>query len=262
MIIDVHTHAFGEQIAERTMSKLRDIIGRPPEYDGTVPGLKKAMAEAGIDHAVVLVIATKPSQHNTINAWAASQDGGNITAFGSVHPACEDPYAELVRIKDLGLKGIKIHPDYQGTEIDDPSYRPIFEGAQALGLIIEFHCGWDSVSPDHIHNSPDRLRKVLDDFPRLKVIGGHLGGHRMWDAVEEYLVGRDICLETSMCPGRLDPVQLRRICDKHNPDRLLFGTDAPWKSMRESIDYVQSLALPGERAEKLFSGNARRLLGV
>jgi predicted TIM-barrel fold metal-dependent hydrolase len=262
MIIDMHTHAFGENIARRTMEKLEQVVGNPPAYDGTITGLKGAMAKAGVDHALMLVIATKPSQHGTINAWAAAQNEGNITAFGSVHPDCEDVYTELLRIKALGLKGIKIHPDYQATDSDDPKYHPIYEGAQELGLICLFHCGIDSVSPHYVHNTPQQMAKILRDFPRLKVIGGHLGGLLMWDEVEEHLMGKNIYIETSLCHRGLAPERLRRILDGHDPERVLFGSDSPWAGMAESIDYIRSLKLPADREERLFSGNARALLGL
>lgn len=262
MIIDTHTHAFGDVIAAKTMDKLRQIIKREPEFDGTVSGLRGAMERNGVSRSIVLAIATKPSQHNTINAWAAENNNGNITAFGSVHPDCEDVFAELTRIKSLGLKGIKIHPDYQGMEIDDPRYYKIYEGAEQLGLIAEFHCGYDSKSPNHAHNSPDRMAKILTDFPRLTVVGGHLGGNKMWDEVEEHLGGKNIYLESSLCADSLDPKQMRRICDKHNPDLLMFGSDAPWRDVKAAINYIRELKLPGDREEKLFSGNAKRLLGI
>lgn len=260
MIIDMHTHAFGENIARRTMEKLEGVVGRPPAYDGTVTGLKGSMGKAGVDHALMLVIATKPSQHGTINAWAAAENKGNITAFGSVHPDCEDVYKELERIKSLGLKGIKIHPDYQTTDSDSPRYQAIYEGAEALGLICLFHCGVDSVSPNYVHNSPRQMAKVLDDFPRLKVIGGHFGGLLMWDEVERHLLGRDIYLETSLTHRGLASEQLRRLMDGHPSDRVLFGSDGPWAAMDESIDFIHRLKLPEDREWRLFSDNARELL--
>ena len=119
MVIDFHIHAFNPKIAERAIQTLEKCSGIQPLTRGLIEQTVQRMDEWGIDRSVMLPIATKPSQQVIINDWAAQQDGGRIISFGSVHPDADDAIDELWRIKELGLHGVKLHPDYQGFKIDD-----------------------------------------------------------------------------------------------------------------------------------------------
>ncbi|WP_010681103.1 amidohydrolase family protein, partial [Acetivibrio cellulolyticus] len=111
--------------------------------DGTVNNIKESMKKAGIDKSVVLSIATKPSQTEKINTWSSCIQDDSIVAFGSVHPENENWKDELLRLKEMGIKGIKLHPDYQKFFVDDKKMYPIYELAVDLGLVILFHAGMD-----------------------------------------------------------------------------------------------------------------------
>ena len=69
----------------------------------------------------------------------------------------------LNRIKALGLKGIKIHPDYQGPFFNDIRYKRIVEKATELGLYITVHAGVDIGMPDPVHCTPNHVLEVLKD---------------------------------------------------------------------------------------------------
>ena len=78
---------------------------------------------------------TKPSQFESVNRYAAEINGKDgIFSFGGIHPECEGIEEKLDEIKSLGLKGIKLHPDYQATEFDDDKYLRILEGCKKRGL--------------------------------------------------------------------------------------------------------------------------------
>ena len=110
MIIDFHTHAFADAIAPRAIASLSKASGGlTPSTDGTAAGLLRCMDECGVDHSVLLTIATKPKQQKTINDWAAQLNHGRISAFGSIHPDAPDALDELERIHALGLRGVKSH---------------------------------------------------------------------------------------------------------------------------------------------------------
>ena len=98
---DFHAHAFADSIAERALSGLEHTSGITPATDGTVSGLRKKMKENGIDRALVLPVATKPTQQTTINNWAADIMGDGLYCCGSVHPDAEDAVQEVERIKAL-----------------------------------------------------------------------------------------------------------------------------------------------------------------
>lgn len=261
-IIDFHMHAFPDKIALRTMEHLSGIAGSQPVTDGTIAGTLKNMASGGITSGVIMQIATKPSQQTTINNWAAQvqQDTPGLVFFGSVHPDAPDAVQELSRIRDLGLCGVKLHPDYQGFFVDDPRMFPIYEAIQELGLPVLFHTGRDPVSPGVIHAPAQKLAQVLELFPDMTVIAAHMGGLGCYDDTERYLVGKNLYLDTSM-PGALcSQEQAVRIIKNHGADRILFATDCPWSDAAQSVQFLQSLGLNQEELELIFHKNAEELL--
>lgn len=262
-VIDAHVHTFPDKIAAGAVSKLERISGITPATDGTVADTLARMDECGIDRAFLLNIATVPKQQTTINNCARELNaarGDRFCAFGSIHFQSEDALAELDRVRELGLPGIKLHPDYQGFCIDDERLFPIYEKCAELGLPVVFHAGWDCYSPELIHAPPAASRRVLDTFPRLRMVLAHFGGLRLWDDVEKQLVGRNVWFDTAMCASYADPAQLRRMILAHDPDRILLGSDCPWENPARSVEWILSLELPEELTEKILSKNARRLL--
>ena len=127
MLIDFHTHCFPDAIAAGAVDKLAFASGGLTPYtDGTVAGLKDRMQRDGVDRSVVLHIATNERQQKKVNDFAASINGGNIVSFGAVFPTAPDALEELERIQSLGMKGVKLHPDYQGFSVDDEKMKPIY----------------------------------------------------------------------------------------------------------------------------------------
>ena len=262
--IDFHVHAFSEKIAERTISALSENVKRPPATDGTLPDTKNKMREWGIDGFVLLSIATKPSQHEVCNNWAAARKSDGVFPFGSVHPDGEDVFAELERIKALGLYGIKLHPDYQGFFADEERMLPIYRKCGELGLPIIFHAGYDPVSPDHVHCTPMMAAKFLEAVPDTTFILAHLGGFGMWDDVERILAGNfgNLYMDTAMTGSYTDEEQLLRIIGKHGADKILLASDCPWDSAGITVDKIRRLGLSDNEQRLIFSENAKKLLDL
>jgi predicted TIM-barrel fold metal-dependent hydrolase len=265
MVIDFHTHIFPEQIAEKTIKHLEEAGNVRAFTDGTLSGLIRSMEENGIDLSVVLPVVTKPSQFDTVNAYAASITGRDgIISFGGIHPDTEDYREKLEQIKELGLLGIKLHPDYQKTFISDPRMVRIISYAAELGLIVIIHAGLDIGLPDPIHCPPARTADMLSQIDNIdaRIILAHMGGFNQWDDVEEYLVGKNIWLDTSYCFGQLPDEQFIRIIRNHGADRILFSTDSPWSGQKESLEYIKHLELTKEELERILHSNAEELLGL
>ena len=127
MVIDFHTHTFPDAIAASTLQKLSGVSHSRPFTDGTATGLRVSMAAASVDLSVVLPVATSPRQVRHINVAAArnNERAGEtgLFSFGCIHPDCENWREELDCIAEWGLKGVKVHPVYQGVDLDDPRYQ-------------------------------------------------------------------------------------------------------------------------------------------
>ena len=263
MIIDFHTHVFPDKIAPKTIEFLSAKSGIKNNTDGTADGLYKSTAEAGIDTSVVLPVATKPSQFSSINRFACEINekyGGRVISFGGLHPYSENCSEGLREIKRMGLKGIKLHPDYQGFFIDDPACKKLLYDATELGLIIVVHAGRDIGYPDPVHCPPDKMLEVYNEIKPEKLVLAHLGGWDQWDMVEELLCGKNVWLDTAFCFEFIKKEQFYRLLEKHGSDRILFATDSPWSPQKGYIDEVTEL-LPDENIRRaVLGGNAEKLL--
>ena len=124
---------------------------------------------------------------------------GDIFVINIVPVSYTHLLEEMRRIKELGLYGIKLHPDYQEFFIGDDAALPIYAEAEKLGLPIAFHTGRDPYSPSLVHCPPDVLAKIADLFPNLTIIAAHMGGMDMPEAAAQYLAGKSNVYFDKMC---------------------------------------------------------------
>ena len=269
MIIDFHTHTFPDKLAGRAIGALENNILKATgetwraTHSGTADGLRTLMRQDGIDISVVLPIATTVTQAPSINRFAAelNQKAGLIS-FGSVHPMQPDWEETLVGIRDAGLAGIKLHPEYQGVYIDALESIRVLKKCRDLDLIVVIHAGRDIGMPPPVHGTPEKIHHAIEQVPGVKLVAAHMGGWQMWDAVEEYLVGEDLYFDTSFSITQLSPQQANRMIKKHGADKILFGTDSPWESAGDTLRALERLGLSKEEQEKIRYQNAVKLLNL
>ena len=268
MLIDFHTHTFPDKIAEKTIAllnqKIKDNLGYylDPITDGTVSCLDRVMDSEGVNMSVVLPIATKPTETNTINAASAGIRNKRMISFATIHPQNEDKAAMLQRIKDMGFVGIKIHPDYQDCYVDSKENIEILQLCEQLGLYTVIHAGIDGGFPPPHHALPERIKNTLNYISGKYLIAAHLGGFMCWDDVEKYLVGTDVYLDTSMTAGYIQPEQLRRIIINHGSHKILFASDAPWNSPKQIEILLDSLCLDDSDLQRIKWQNAAGILNL
>ena len=262
MLIDFHTHCFPDKIAQNAISKLTYVSGGLKNHtDGTVDGLKQVMADTGVDRAVVLNIATNAHQMQSVNDFAAKMnEDKNIIAFGSVFPFADNALEELERIKDLGLKGVKLHPDYQGFFVDDEKLKPLYKKISSLGLITVFHAGLDYGFPPPYKAEPSSMLKAFSWFDS-PVVAAHMGGLNCSKEVLDKLCGIDIYFDTAFSYSSMPKYYLEKIIEKHGCDKILFGTDCPWHTADMELRMLDSLNLSENELKKIHCDNALKLLG-
>ena len=263
MLIDFHTHAFPDRIAHRAVTGLaHGSGGLLPQTDGTLASLKEQMDNAGVNISVVLSIATNPKQQANVNSFAIEMNQDpRIVAFGSVHPDAPDALAELERIKDAGLKGVKFHPEYQCFYTNEERMKPIYRKISELGLITLFHAGQDIGFGPPYHGLPEHLLGAMKwlDSP---VVAAHWGGYCCGLDVIEKLCCENLWFDTSLGYGVIPKPQAQAIIDKHGPDRILFASDMPWHRPDWELRLIDSLDLSAEDKEKIFHKNAENLLNL
>ena len=282
MIIDMHTHIFPNNMATTVIDKLSRISKSAAFTNGTLSGLIEAMHSSGVDMSVILPVATNPHQVEKINDVSYSLNESHfeegILSFGCMHPDYENYSKELSRLKEHGFKGIKIHPVYQGTDIDDVKYLRIFERAAEIDLIVITHAGLDIGFPDVVRCSPKMSRHVIDEIGDFKFVLAHMGGWKNWDEVAIYLANTKAYVDTAFSTGTITPrpdsiwnpkdlemlneEKFMNLIKSFGADRILFGTDSPWSAQSDSIKFIENLPISNEDKSKILGGNAAQMLGV
>ncbi len=271
MIIDFHTHAFPEKIAARTLEVLRkgsrEVSGIDciPSTDGTVKGLVGLLERSSVDMGVVLPIATKPEQTETINRVAlevSAQSGGRLISFGSVHPV--DPAAAdaVDRAAEMGIIGLKLHPEFQRINIDSGSALAVLRRAAKNNMPVLIHAGRDIGLPPPVHSSPDMILRALDAVPDLTLIAAHLGGWMMWDEVAKKLCGAPLYFDTAFISSYVEPALAGDIIRAHGAKKVLFGSDCPWEAPKKTLDFLEQLGLTDVELSLIKGENAAKLLKI
>ena len=244
-IIDAHCHVYPDKIAERAVAGTSGFYGVKFALDGRESTLRAVCAESGVDHAVIQSVATTPKQVQSINEFIArtvETGGGMFTGLGTLHPDSADQRADVLHLMELGLHGVKLHPDIQQFKIDDYRCLKIYELCEEYGLPILMHTGDDRYD----YSNPNRLIPVLDIYKGLTVIGAHLGGYSIWEQAVEQLHGK---------PNLW--LILKLGCD-----RVLFGTDYPMWHPKNELERFFSMGLSREQNEQILSKNAVKVFGI
>ncbi len=280
MVIDFHTHTFPAKISKSTLEKLALASHTKYFTDGSEEGLLASMKEAGVSYSVSLPVMTSPAQVEKINRSVMERreelQSQGIIAFGGMHPDYGDFRGELRALKEHGIPGIKIHPAYQGTDLDDIRMERIIGCASELGMIVLAHAGIDIGITDHNYASVRHVLNVLRDVRPERLVLAHMGNWGCWDDVERDLAGAPVWLDTAFSIGpvtadesqdekpflsqNLTERDFVRIARKHGTGRILFATDSPWESQDDYVSRVRALPLDEAEKKRIFSENAENLL--
>ncbi len=264
MIVDFHTHAFPDALAQRGLEVLQrsaDYLYKPVT-DMTIGGLLGYMDAHGIDVSVIQPVITKASQTRGINEWAASVQSDRIISFGGVYAHTDDYRRDIDFVVSLGLRGLKFHAEYQDFVLDAPEMLKIYDYALSKGLILFHHAGEDPGFSPPYKTSPRQFLNVSKAMKGGVIIAAHLGGHAQWDDVEKYIVGSDIYIDTSMGMAFYPREQFLRIAHNHGRDKLLFASDSPWSDAASDVQEIKGLPLDDELKENILYKNALKLLKI
>ena len=282
MIIDIHTHIFPDKIAASTLKILSGKSHTPPFTDGTAEGLAASARAAGVDLSIILPVATSAKQAPKINQSALAERENNLKrgllSLAAMHPDVEEIEAEIEWIAENGFRGIKIHPVYQGADLDDPRFLRILRRAAELDLAVVTHTGLDIGFPGVVHCSPEMAANALDAVPDVKLVLAHMGGWKEWDRAVRLLRGSGAYLDTSFSIREITPLDdgyhrpedlpllspdaFCEMVHVFGADHVLFGTDSPWRDAAAEVNWIRALPLSSNEIELILGMAAARLLNI
>ncbi|MCH8332330.1 amidohydrolase [Candidatus Sumerlaeota bacterium] len=301
-ILDVHAH----MPLSRFSNPLAGRYSRQPGADNPDAAELRALAEAvrsssfdliaefriremdrwGVAQTVIMPIDFGPrgdedlywEEVEAVAAVARNHPGRFIPFFACDPRRGDQALEDLDRAaKELGIRGVKIHP-LAGFAPDDPEVcYPLYEKCIELQLPVLGHCRPLGRGPgDELYN-PQRYGRVAEDFPELKLCLGHFGGPPWREQALE------VVAKYPNAYGDLSSYQsffeeepeaffafLRKVMDSPAAARVMYGTD--WPNGREvGEQWIAALRKGGaagrrvlqpEEVELILSGNARRFLGL
>lgn len=259
-VIDFHAHIYPEKIAVKASESVGKFYDAPVRNNGLAAELLKRGSVIGVEKYCVYSVATKPEQVASINDFIADEvhREPKFIGFASVHPDQTDILSEIERAKKLGMKGIKLHPDFQKFPADISSLDEAYELMTNLGLILIIHAGDERYS----FSNPEKIWNIVKKHPHLKIVAPHFGGYTEWDDVLKFLAGKDLWFDTSSSLWKLPAEKAKKIIDVHGYERFLFGTDFPMWNHDEELSSFLRLGLKDKQNTAVLYTNAKELLGL
>lgn len=291
MIIDIHTHTPRHRTAPEVTERSLDAKWRPDQKASTAHTWDDHLrAMEPVDRAIVFNIASDPRGDTPDDGQLIYQtpDVNNDTAafvrahsekfigFLSVHPHQPDAMDEIERgTGDLGLRGIKLGPNYQNFDPLGPEAFAVFRRAEELGLPVLFHQGTSPVQfADLDFAHPRHIDRVAMAFPDLKMILAHIGHPWQVDCI--VVIRKHPNVYADISANFYRPwsyyTAFRHATEWDVLHKLLFGSDYPIAAPQETIDALYRVndvtegtglpKVPIDNLEEMLHRDSFALLGL
>jgi uncharacterized protein len=250
---------------------------------GTLDELLKHLDACDIAQAICF--APLPYQVDSSfdsNGWLAGElkSQNRLYGFGTIDFKRPDVKDQVRRAKQLGLKGLKIHPPGQKLEILSRAAMDTYAAAEEAGLFLTFHTG--------VHHHRLRDARVIDwdeiawNFPKLRFSMEHMGGWSFFNEAMAVVTNNTpppwehgSCkifagLTSVFSPKELSfwympRERLLELVRQAGVDQLIFGLDFPYNDLEATmrgIETIRSLDLSDADVAKILGGNLKRELGI
>jgi len=260
-VIDAHGHIYPEKIAQKATEAIGEFYSIPMAAIGSAAEITLSAERAGVRRQLVCSTATAPHQVEPINDFIASACAENpmFIGFGAMHPQYTQFEKELERMKAIGLRGVKLHTDFQRFRIDDAAADEMYRCVAEASLPVLFHVG-DDKRP---YSEPEQLCRVLERIPKLVAIAAHFGGYRCWDrAVRCYSGVENLYFDTSSSLSFIGPETAAELIEGLGEDRMFYGTDFPMWDHKEELERFMKIPLSETARKKILWENFERVFAL
>jgi hypothetical protein len=266
--LDVYINsAFSESLHAELTREIRNqvLFGSSSAETHTIPNLLAEMDAMGFGRAAVLAIAAGfPFGDDLTERWLdaveRSDSGERLIVFASVHPSDDQWKTKLREYARRGVRGLKLHPEFQRFFPDDRRALEIYQECERLGLLVIFHAGRSGIEPEFIRKYAliKRYIGAVAAFPRVQFAFGHAGARDLDDALAAAKKYPNVWLEIT---GQ-GVTKLERIIREAGTERLLFGSDWPFYPLAATLAKVLLVtekrpqarsAILAENANRIFS---------
>lgn len=261
-IVNSHCHIYPDKIAAKAVLGIRDFYDLDMSLNGKLDDLISDGNKVGVTHYLVHSVATTPKQVSSINEFIAEAVNTHpdiFTGFGTLHPDSEDIQGDFDYLIELGLKGVKLHPDFQQFAMNEERAFRIGEVVSNGKVPMLVHCG------DYRYNysNPEQIKPFLDKFPDITFIGAHFAGWSVWEKATRMLAGTpNLYVDLSSSLYDLSSDTALELIHAYGADRVLWGTDYPMWESESEMEYFNKIDLTEEERSMILWQNASRILGL
>ncbi len=269
-VIDAHVHLFPDRVFEAVW-RWFDSYGWPIRYKIHSLEVVEFLLSRGIERVVALHYSHKPGMARMLNKYVAeiARAEPRVIGLATVLPGEPDAVQILQEAFAAGLKGVKLHCHVQCFSPDAEPLREIYQLCERAGKPIVMHASREPSNAHYRCNtrelcSAERVERVLDEHPQLKLCIPHLGVDE-FEAYERLLERHDrLWLDTTMILADYFPIQAPMRLLHCRPERILYGTDfpnIPYAWDRE-LRKLSRLDLPAEHQVRILAENAVDFFGI
>ncbi len=257
-ITDSHTHIYPDKIASRASKSIGDFYNLPMAYAGTSKQLIENGNSINVEKYLICSVATNAHQVTSINDFIIGQcqEHKEFTGLASMHQEFSDVEKEMERVAEKGLKGIKMHHDFQMVYADDTRFYRTYRKAEDMGMICLLHAGDERYD----YTRPKRFISIKEKFPDMKCIAAHFGGYKCWEEAYMTLRGiENLYFDTSSSLYALKADEARDIIRAFGSDKFLFGTDFPMWDHKLELERFLNLHLTEQENKSILYDNFMKL---
>jgi predicted TIM-barrel fold metal-dependent hydrolase len=279
-IINAHVHLIELEMVMQDQVKYLGLLQSIPSFtniEETVRLLSpevilQQMREAGVDKSILFACyAPILYASNDFVAKMCRQYPEKFIGFASVNPKeANAPQALEHAVKNLGLRGLKLHPPLQDFYPNSKEMWPVYEMAAALHIPVVFHVGSTPFGSlvKLSQADPMLIDEVAIAFPKLNIILTHLG--TLWHNETFMVVEKNpnVYLDTAAYPYEIKDMLTKNMVERIGETKLIFGTDFPMPyekkvhHMKDHVECIKALNLSDEVKENIFPRNLERILGI
>ncbi len=284
-LIDAHAHAYLPEDLDVLRNRLIALDGNLEDADphkwrlrgaGSLEALIEQEKNAGIERFALLPVSANPAKVERLNHWVAemAKIHPQIIPFGAALPSPEIQDRHIGELCSLGIKGIKIHSFLQKINLNSKETNRLFSMLSEVGLPVLVDTlylpGLMHAKPHlapFLRNSMEfqtdvpTLARLACDHPRLTLIAAHLGCLYGWEHLEPLYDFENVFFDLSYVSRLLRPEQILKIIRKKGADHVLFGTDAPWRTPANVVEWFRKIELDPSEYAAIAGGTLLKIIG-
>ena len=218
------------------------------------------------------VTGSPPCTNEYVADMRDRNPGVILQAWAAVDPLKGEIASQEARkaIQELGMLGFHFHPIMGHFSVDDRKLYPLWETIDQLKVPVMIDVGTTGMGagmPGGLggvirHAHPAAIDQLAADFPNLNIVAAHPGWPWHEEMIAVALHKGNVSWELSGWAPKYFPEALKRDIKGRLKDKVMFGSDYPSIPYERIFKEWNELGYSDELLEKIFHGNAERILGL